>query len=240
MSYGCAIRGASLRRAGLRPTAEHVVCPLGAGVGRGDAARAGGAAPAFALARPVIAGLSVPRTASAGARRAWRSDRRAGRGEGGRAGDAPRPSTHRPALAVSSAGSHGPHDCGALAAERDADGGGISLDRQRSRPPRRYAAKGAHSSGVATLTGDRACRAGRPRPQRSKPRPPRRRRRANRACRRPRRPPPTARSSRSRGRTTSAVPKTCSQAPRDGYRHQGQDILTAEGTPVLAPLRDRS
>jgi hypothetical protein len=25
-------------------------------------------------------------------------------------------------------------------------------------------------------------------------------------------------------------------APRDGYLHQGQDILTAEGTPVVAPL----
>ena len=25
-------------------------------------------------------------------------------------------------------------------------------------------------------------------------------------------------------------------APRDGYLHQGQDVLTAEGTPVLAPL----
>lgn len=25
-------------------------------------------------------------------------------------------------------------------------------------------------------------------------------------------------------------------APRDGYTHQGQDVLTAEGTPVLAPL----
>ncbi len=25
-------------------------------------------------------------------------------------------------------------------------------------------------------------------------------------------------------------------APRDGYLHQGQDVLTAEGTPVVAPL----
>jgi biotin carboxyl carrier protein len=31
-------------------------------------------------------------------------------------------------------------------------------------------------------------------------------------------------------------PENVFGAPRDGYLHQGQDILTAEGTPVLAPL----
>ncbi len=31
-------------------------------------------------------------------------------------------------------------------------------------------------------------------------------------------------------------PENIFGAPRDGYSHQGQDILTAEGTPVLAPL----
>jgi len=31
-------------------------------------------------------------------------------------------------------------------------------------------------------------------------------------------------------------PENVFGAPRDGYLHQGQDILTAEGTPVVAPL----
>jgi len=31
-------------------------------------------------------------------------------------------------------------------------------------------------------------------------------------------------------------PENIFGAPRDGYLHQGQDVLTAEGTPVLAPL----
>ncbi len=31
-------------------------------------------------------------------------------------------------------------------------------------------------------------------------------------------------------------PENAFGAPRDGYTHQGQDILTAEGTPILAPL----
>ncbi len=31
-------------------------------------------------------------------------------------------------------------------------------------------------------------------------------------------------------------PENAFGAPRDGYLHQGQDILTAEGTPVVAPL----
>jgi murein DD-endopeptidase MepM/ murein hydrolase activator NlpD len=31
-------------------------------------------------------------------------------------------------------------------------------------------------------------------------------------------------------------PENIFGAPRDGYLHQGQDILTAEGTPVVAPL----
>jgi murein DD-endopeptidase MepM/ murein hydrolase activator NlpD len=31
-------------------------------------------------------------------------------------------------------------------------------------------------------------------------------------------------------------PENVFGAPRDGYLHQGQDLLTAEGTPVVAPL----
>ena len=31
-------------------------------------------------------------------------------------------------------------------------------------------------------------------------------------------------------------PENVFGAPRDGYLHQGQDVLTAEGTPVVAPL----
>ena len=58
----------------------------------------------------------------------------------------------------------------------------------------------------------------------------------SRVCRRPRRRWRTGRCSRSPARTTSAARKTVFGAPRDGYTHQGQDMLTAEGTPVVAPL----
>lgn len=39
-----------------------------------------------------------------------------------------------------------------------------------------------------------------------------------------------------RGLHNFGGPENLFGAPRDGYLHQGQDILTAEGTPVVAPL----
>ncbi len=82
--------------------------------------------------------------------------------------------------------------------------------------------RNARISGEATLPSRRRRLCPRPRP---KP-----------ACRRPHRRSPTAPSSRSHGPHNFGGPENRFGAPRAGHVHEGQDVLTAEGTPDVAPL----
>ncbi len=127
---------------------------------------------------------------------------------------------------------------GRLAARRTARGRHLPGHRQRPRPPQRQPpAKRAQ-------LGARPPSPSRPRPSRSaRPDPnpapvdPRRSRRAHAR----RRPSPTAPSSPCQGPHNFGGPENRYGAPRAGHIHQGQDILTAEGTPdARAARRERS
>ncbi len=94
-------------------------------------------------------------------------------------------------------------------------------------------ARGAHTSG-----GELTVEAPAPvrRPHRRPPHATAPSRRRNRACPPVPRRSPTVRSSRCAGPHNFGGPENRFGAPRDGYIHQGQDVLTAEGTPVVVPL----
>jgi murein DD-endopeptidase MepM/ murein hydrolase activator NlpD len=109
----------------------------------------------------------------------------------------------------------------------------------RAHDPRRVElTRSAHSSGVAGLTVTGASKLARSAPPASVPAPT------------PAAPPvvleagvPTPEQTVADGAVFPVAgphnfggPENVFGAPRDGYTHQGQDILTAEGTPVLAPL----
>ena len=192
-----------------------------------------GAAPAFALARPVIAGLSVPRTASAGRppRVALRID------EPGVAWvyvqvTVSALSTHRAVVAASL----GWVRTGRTVTVRWPSSATLTAGAYQltvSAHDRRGATllRSAHSSGEASLTVTApVAPAG--------------------VTTAPEAPAPTSEPgvpTVSQTVADGAVfpvagphnfggPENVFGAPRDGYLHQGQDILTAEGTPVVAPL----
>ncbi len=130
-------------------------------------------------------------------------------------------------------GAHGPHDDGDVAVERDAHAGRLRAERQRARPPRGDAAAQRPQLGRGEPDGQRAGPAAVRTPAPTAPAPA---------------PPsepgvPTVAQTVADGAVFPVAgphnfggPENVFGAPRDGYLHQGQDILTAEGTPVVAPL----
>ncbi len=91
--------------------------------------------------------------------------------------------------------------------------------------------RSAHSSGVAILTVTAPAPVA---PKPPLPAPPRLRLR--RVCRRPAQSAADGAVFPVAGAHNFGGPENLFGAPRDGYLHQGQDVLTAEGTPVVAPL----
>ena len=188
--------------------------------------------------RPVVASLSVPRTATPACRRGWRCGSTSPVWPGRCAGGGERPLDPQaggggePRL-----GAHRPHD--------------VTWRGRRARRWRRAAyqvsvsahdrrgatlLRGAHSSGVASLTVNAPAPAPTKAPAPSPTTPPT--------------PPPAVEAGVPTVAQTVADgavfpvagphnfggPENLFGAPRDGYLHQGQDVLTAEGTPVVAPL----
>ena len=109
--------------------------------------------------------------------------------------------------------------------------GSYQRERERARSSRRYAAAPSAQLGAGEPDGDRATAGAQAAAADAGPD-----RRRSPGYRRPPRRSPTGRCSRSPALTTSAVRKIASGRPRDGYTHQGQDVLTAEGTPVVVAV----
>jgi biotin carboxyl carrier protein len=190
-----------------------------------------GVAPAFALTRPVVASLSVPRTAAAGhpPRVALRID------ESGVAAvdvqvTVSALATHRAVVVAS----FGWVRTGRTVTVRWPSSATLTAGAYQvsvSAHDRRGATllRSAHSSGEASLTV--TAPAATPPPAAPAPTPP-----SEPGV-------PTIAQTVADGAVLPVAgphnfggPENVFGAPRDGYLHQGQDILTAEGTPIVAPL----